>query len=119
MESRDPGKQKTGRAQKLTEDTCGYQYKRSLACKCHVPIIEEHFLSLKSTSHMTTGCFGHLVQAWTGTGTIKANVKRNLNCTSSAKSHEVRDLVQPAWTLLSLSFLHNEAPSVTPPALLQ
>ncbi|CAL5228849.1 g12056 [Coccomyxa viridis] len=32
MESRDPGKQKTGRAQKLTEDTCGAAYSRSLAC---------------------------------------------------------------------------------------
>ena len=32
MESRDPGKQKTGRAQKLTEDTCGAAYQRSLAC---------------------------------------------------------------------------------------
>ena len=36
MESRDPGKQKTGRAQKLTEDTCGGAYQRSLACKCSI-----------------------------------------------------------------------------------
>ena len=34
MESRDPGKQKAGRAQKLTEDTCASAYQRSLLCKC-------------------------------------------------------------------------------------
>jgi hypothetical protein len=33
MESRDPGKQKTGRAQKLIEDTCGSFYQRSLSCE--------------------------------------------------------------------------------------
>ena len=52
-------------------------------------------------------------------GYDKSKCEEEFELYKQCKKHEVRVLVQPAWTLLSLSFLHNEAPSVTPPALLQ
>ena len=44
MESRDPGKQKTGRAQKLAEDTCARAYQQSLSCAYAEPLRSGSYL---------------------------------------------------------------------------
>ena len=51
-------------------------------------------------------------------GYDKSKCEEEFESYKQCKKHEVHDLAQPAWTLLSLSFPHTEAPSVTPPALL-